>query len=95
MIELKNQNYRYESTSQKLPAANLPVLGSHTNTSQDNQQSQIISSGSMERPPANRAQESMQHQQSSSYQLERKLQQPSPVHKPDDDGSRGSGIEEI
>ena len=90
------QNYRYESTSQKLPAANLPVLGSNSNNSQDHQASQILSSGSAERAQSEANQESLQHQQSASSQLERKLQQPSPVHRNDEDRSRrGSGIEEI
>ena len=89
-------NYRYESTSQKLPAANLPVLGSNSNNSQDHQQSQILSPGSAERAKSEANQERLQHQQSASSQLERKLQQPSPVHRNDEDGPRrGSGIEEI
>ena len=39
--------------------------------------------------------EILQHQQSSSSNLERRLQRDSPVPKDDDGGSRGSGIEEI
>ena len=76
--------------------ANLPVLGSHSTASQDNQPSQMLSTGSTERPQLDRAQQSLQQQQSASSQLERKLQQASPIHRNDDDGSRrGSGIEEI
>ena len=56
----------------------------------------MLSSGSAERAQSEANQESLQHQQSASSQLERKLQQPSPVHRNDEDRSRrGSGIEEI
>ena len=74
----------------------MPVLGSHSTTSQDNQPSQMLSSSSTERPQLDRGQRSLQQQQSASSQLERKLQQASPIRRNDDDVSRrGSGIEEI
>ena len=56
----------------------------------------MLSTGSTERAHAEVSQEILQHQQSASSQLERKLHQPSTVHKIDEDVSRrGSGIEEI
>ena len=63
---------------------NNPALDSH-----------ITPSGSMERAKDERKREILEHQQSSSTNLERRLQHDSPVHKDDDGGSRGSGIEEI
>ena len=89
--------FRYESTSLKSATANLPVLGSPTNTNENNPPSDphIISAGSMERTKDERNREILQHQQSSSSNLERRLQRDSPVPKDDDGGSRGSGIEEI
>ena len=74
----------------------MPVLGSHSTASQDNQPSQMLSTSSTERPQLDRGQQSLQQQQSASSQLERKLQQASPIHRNDEDGlRRGSAIEEI
>ena len=75
----------------------MPVLGSQLNANEENPafEPRPMSSASIGRTSDEIKQEILHHQQSSSSNLERKLQQHSPIHRDDEGGSRGSGIEEM
>ena len=86
----------YESSNQKSATANLPVLGGNMNTNEDTavHDRRLTPSASTERT-ADEGKREIQRQQSSSSYLERKLQQQSLIERDEEEGSRGSGIEEI